>query len=113
MISIQSSLTELDRAHQLREGVLDCYLSAIKNSAHYALELDEEITGSHRKYLRALAAEIATADDQTLLESRSTLRSILRDYRDKGSQHLSNLREELGNTARALGDILDSLSHSD
>ena len=57
MISIQSSLTELDRAHQLREGLLDCYLNAIRNCASYAVELDEEVTAAHRKYLRALAEE--------------------------------------------------------
>lgn len=113
MISIQSSLNELDRAHQVREGVLDCYVSAIKNAAHYALELEPELTESHRKYLRALAEEIASGDDRLLLESRATLRTILRDYRDKGSKYLSNLRDELGNTARALEEILDSLTQSD
>ena len=29
---------ELDRAVQLREGLLDCYLNAIKNCASYAIE---------------------------------------------------------------------------
>src|SRR5215217_9495214 len=98
MISIQSSLTELERAHQWREGILDCYLNAIKNTAHYALELDQELTENHRKYLRTLADEIAGGDERVILESRSTLRNILRDYRDRGSKYLSNLHEELGNT---------------
>src|SRR5262249_57463297 len=49
----------------------------------------------------------------TLLESRATLRNILRDYRDKGAQCLAALRNELAGTARALEEILDSLSQSD
>jgi len=113
MISIRGSLSELDRAHQIREAALDCYLSAIKNSAHYALDLDAELTGNHRQYLRTLADEIASGNDEILLDSRGTLRNILRDYRDKGSQYLANLRDELGNTARALEATLDSLSQSD
>lgn len=113
MISIQSSLTELDRAHQLREGLLDCYLNAIRNCASYAVELDEEVTAAHRKYLRALAEEVAAGDIPTVLETRATMRNILRDYRDKGAQYLHTLRDELAGTARALEEILDSLSQAD
>jgi hypothetical protein len=39
MISIQSSLTELERSHQIRAAVLDWHVLAIKNTAHYAVEL--------------------------------------------------------------------------
>jgi GGDEF domain-containing protein len=113
MISIQSSLNELDRAHQLREGVLDCYLNAIKNCATYAIELDDETTSQYRKHLRTLLDEVACGDSAILLESRATLRNLLRDYRDKGSQYLANVRDELASTARVLEEILDSLSQSD
>ena len=85
MISIQSSLTELERSHQLRADVLDCYLLAIKNIANYAVELDEEITAPHRKYLKYLAAEVPTDQPEALLASRATLRGLLRDYRDKAA----------------------------
>ena len=44
MISIQSSLSELERSHQLRTAVLDAYILAIQNIAHYPVELDEELT---------------------------------------------------------------------
>jgi hypothetical protein len=58
MISIQDSLNELDRAHQIREGLLDCYLNAIKNCANYAIELDDESTAQYRKHLRTLLDEV-------------------------------------------------------
>jgi GGDEF domain-containing protein len=113
LTATQSSLNPLEKAHQQREALVDCYLHAIRNSANYAVELDEELTGAHRKYLRALADEVASGEAAALLESRATLRNILRDYRDKGAQYLSALRDELAGTARALEEILDSLSQAD
>jgi diguanylate cyclase len=113
MISIQSSLTELEHSHQIRAAVLDCYVQAIKNIAHYAVELDQELTAPHRKYLATLATEVATDAPEMVVESRATLRGLLRDYRDKASQYLANLRDELAGTARALQEILDSLAQAD
>ena len=113
MISIQSSLNDLDRALQFREGLLDCYLNAIKNCASYAIEFDDQITSEHRKHLRSLAGELSSGETSRVLESRATLRNLLRDYRDKGAQYLHGLRDELSGTARALEEILDSLSQSD
>ena len=113
MISIQSSLSELERSHQIRAAVLDCYVLAIKNIAHYAVELDEELTGSHRKHLETLATEVATGTTEALSDSRATLRGLLRDYRDKAALYLGNLRDELAGTARTLEEILDSLGQAD
>src|ERR1035437_6956091 len=83
MISIQSSLTELERSLQIRAAVLDCYVLAIKNIAHYAVELDEELTGPHRKYLETLATAVATGTSEAVSDSGANLRGLLRDYRDK------------------------------
>ena len=40
VISIRNSLTELEKCHQERDAVVDCYVGAIKNLAHYTIELD-------------------------------------------------------------------------
>ena len=113
MISIQSSLSELERSLQLRTAVLDAYTLAIQNIAHYPVELDEELTVQHRKHLEALAGEVATGSPEVLLDSRATLRGLLRDYRDKAAQYLGNLRDELAGTARSLEEVLDSLGQAD
>jgi diguanylate cyclase (GGDEF)-like protein len=113
MISIQSSLTELERSLQIRAAVLDCYVLAIKNIAHYAVELDEELTGPHRKYLETLATAVATGTSEAVSDSGANLRGLLRDYRDKAGQYLANLRDELAGTARTLQEILESLSQAD
>jgi len=113
MISIQSSLTELERSHQIRAVVLDCYVMAIKDTAHYAVELDEDLTASHRKYLNNLAVEVSTGTPEALTDGRATLRGLLRDYRDKAARYLGGLRDELAGTARTLEEILESLSQTD
>jgi GGDEF domain-containing protein len=113
MTSIQNSLNDLDRCHAARDLLLDCYVTAIRNMAHYSIDLDDRITAPHRKYLTALAGEMPSAQPEALGESRATLRALLRDYRDKAAQYLCTLREELSGTARALQEILDSLAQTD
>ena len=113
MISIQSSLTELERSHQFREAVLECYLSAVKNVSHYALELDEEVTRQFRKHISGLVEEIFLGKVDLLAESRATLRGLLRDFRDRNSAYVANRRDEWAGTARALDEILDTLAQTD
>jgi GGDEF domain-containing protein len=113
MTSIQNSLNDLERCQAARDMVLDCYLTAIRNVAHYAIDLDDEITVPHRQYLTVLASEMASAQPEALAESRATLRALLRDYRDKAAKYLGTLREELSGTACALQEILDSLAQAD
>ncbi len=113
MISIQQSLTELEKSHQLRTTALECYLSAIKNMAHYTVDLNPTITRPHRQYLTNLAAELADASPEALVESRSTLRGILREYRDQAAQYLGGLRDQLSSTAQALQEIVEALAQCD
>ena len=113
MISIQQSLSELEKSHQLRTVALECYVAAVSNMAQYAVELDSAITGPHRAYLTALAAEAAQASPEALAETRATLRGLLRDYRDRAAQYLAGLRDQLGSTAQALQEMVEGLSQSD
>jgi len=113
MISIQSSLTELERSHQIRAAILESYVLAIRNIAHYAVEFDEQLTAPHRNHLDTLAGEVAAGTDAALHDSRATLRGLLRDYRDKAAGCLSGMREELAATTRTLEEILDSLGQVD
>ena len=113
MVSIRESLSELERYHKLREVTLDCYITAIRNVAHYTIELEEDVTALHRKYLEAVAAEAAGGEIEVLLESRSTLRGLLRGYRDKAAAYINDLREELAESACALEEIMATLAQSD
>jgi GGDEF domain-containing protein len=112
MISIQQSLSELERCHQYGESALECYISAINNLAYYAVELDEGITAPFKWNLEQLASSLAAASSADLSGSRSTLRSLLRDYHDKTASSLHKLHEDFAATARSLQEILNSLSQS-
>jgi GGDEF domain-containing protein len=113
MISIRDAISDLERAEHRQHQLLDCYSSAIKTAAQYAVEFDQEITEPHRKYLDALAKEVAGGAPEALEGSASTFRSLLRDYRDKAAQYLNHLRQELASSASALQDILWTLNQSD
>jgi GGDEF domain-containing protein len=108
--SSTSTATELrDDSSRL---ALDCYVFAIRNIAHYAAELEPELTGPYRKYLEKLAESVYSGTCG-FVESRATLRALLRDYRDKTSQYLNILREDLNSAALALAEILESLADTD
>jgi GGDEF domain-containing protein len=108
-----TALTETEVGRESRELTLDCYVSAIRNIAHYAADLEPELTVPHRKYLEELAERTVSGTPAALQESRATLRGLLRDYRDKTSQYLSILRGDLSSAAVALEEILESLSDND
>src|SRR6266404_1375679 len=100
MISILESLTDLERCHQARAFAVECYLAAIQSAAQYAVELDRGITDPHKEYLTALAAGVVAGGADALKDSRATFRGLLRDYREKASQYLGQLRDELAGNAR-------------
>jgi GGDEF domain-containing protein len=113
MISIRESVAELERSHQSWRTACDCYVAAIQDVAHYAIDLEEATTGPYRRHLEALAGEVAAGDPSALSESRATLRGLLRDYRDKAAGFINDLREQLASGAQALEEILKSLTESD
>jgi GGDEF domain-containing protein len=113
MISIRNSINDLEKSEEIRRLVLDCYLAAIKNVAHYAIELDPGIVEPYRACVIAVADDLQRGTAESLVESRANLRGLLRNYRDKASEYLNQLRGELANTASALQRILDTLSLSE
>lgn len=113
MISIQDSVTDLEKAERARDLALECYLGAVQGAAQYAVELEEKLTGSYRQHLAAAAADIAGGTEADLRASRGTVGALFRDYHDRAACYLSGLREELAGTVRALQDILVSLCESD
>jgi GGDEF domain-containing protein len=113
MLSIREAVDNLDRLHQMRAKALECYLEALRDMARYTVELDESITSPHRKSLEDLADRVSSGGEDVLNDSRGLLRALLREYRDRSSAYLGSLKDELGETAKALEEILESLSRDD
>jgi GGDEF domain-containing protein len=113
MISILDTMTGMERSERARANLLECYVAAIRNSARYAVDLEEAVTEPYRTYLTRLASEVSGAAPEELVESRATLRSLLRDYREKAAQYIGELRDDLANSARALQDLTENLQQSD
>lgn len=112
MIDSPSSSTAVELCGDSSQLALDCYVSAIRNIAHYAADLEPELTGPYRNYLEKLAERV-DCGACGFEESRATLRALLRDYRDRTSQYLNILREDLNSAALALAEILESLGDTD
>jgi GGDEF domain-containing protein len=113
MVSIHHSINALERCSSERSEVLECYVTALRNMAHYAIDLEERITAPHREYLSALAAEVSAGKPESWPDTRATLRGLLRDYRDKAAHYLGKLRDELTRTAGTLREIMDAVSQTE
>ena len=113
MISIRSEVEELERYHQIRARAINCYVAAIRNIADYAIELEPAATGAYRQHLSTVAESVSSGDEPALDESRATIRGLLRDYRDKASKYINEIRGELAETARALQELMATLADSD
>lgn len=110
MISLQSTLTELDRWEKLQAATMDCYKSAIASIRQYVVELDQAAAEEHRKHLERILADVSAGELDTLLESRSNLRGELREYQDKSAKCIKRLREELVSTSAALRDLVGAIT---
>jgi len=113
MVSIRDSITELEKAYEIQNTLLDCYSTAIRTMAQYAVEIDDEITPAHRQHLCVIAGELTGAEPNRLADSRALLRNELRDYRDRSASVLNGLRGELAMRAAALQAIVEAMASAD
>jgi len=110
MLSIRNNISELERIAAERDSAVDCYRDTIHNVASYAVEVDEQTTSQHRRHVTAVAEGLSF---ESLRESNSTLRALLRDYRAKAAAYWNGIREQLASTARALEAVMESLAQTD
>jgi len=113
MISIQNEIRTAEDLQTLLQAVCDNYRAAIEDSSQYAVSIDSSITPAHREALRRTAARITveTAGAAEALPSlRSTVRNILRDYKERAEQYLADLRSRLEEHATALQTVLEALA---
>ena len=114
MVSIRQSLAELDAAYRFRTVALECYRSAVQSAGQYAVEVDVDLTESHRRELESLAVRIAESlGEQSLQQIGAEVRSALRHFRDRANEVLEHLRQDLAEKATSLQKIFESMADSD
>lgn len=113
MLSIRDNITELERLAAERDTAVGCYRDSLRNVADYAVELDDQVTSQHRRYVTEVAESLSSPTPETLRQASATLRALLRDYRGKAAEYLNHIREQLASTARALEEVMNSLAQTD
>jgi hypothetical protein len=113
MISIQNEIQTAEDLQALLLAVSESYRAAIEDSSQYAIDLDSSITPGHREALRRIAGKIsveAIGSGSALPSLRSSVRNVLRDYKEKAEQYLADLRGKLEEHASALQSVLSALT---
>ena len=98
------------------DRAIENYGEAIRAIADYAPSLSVEqgdAEAPERGYLREIAAQVLQGDGTVLEESRSYVRCVLREYRDRSAQYLADLQQDLAATAATLRDVSGTLADSD
>ncbi|MGA2183212.1 MAG: hypothetical protein ABSH47_09295 [Bryobacteraceae bacterium] len=113
MISIQNEIRTAEDLQALLFAVSENYRAAIEDSSQYAIDLDSSITPGHREALRRIAGRIsveAIGSGVVLPSLRSSVRNVLRDYKERAEQYLGDLRGKLEEHADALRTVLGTLT---
>jgi ElaB/YqjD/DUF883 family membrane-anchored ribosome-binding protein len=113
MISIRNEIQTAEDLQTLLLAVCENYRAAVEDSGQYAIEIDSSITPAHRDALRKTALRISEEEigaAQTLPSLRSTVRNVLRDYKERAEQYLADLRNRLEEHANALQSVLGALT---
>jgi len=113
MISIRNEIRTAEELQILLTAVSESYRAAVADSSQYAVEVDASITPAHRDALRRISEQISPAaigSGEALPSIRSSVRNVLRDYKERAEQYLGELRARLEEHAGTLKTVLDALT---
>jgi diguanylate cyclase (GGDEF)-like protein len=114
MISIRDSMTELEKLRAMQAAVFENYICLLRDVEQYAVEIDEEVTGAHRRHLSAIAIELKQqSGTEELSGARGILRNELRDYQQRAGAILARLRRDLSDKVDALQAIVEAMASAD
>jgi GGDEF domain-containing protein len=111
LISIRESVNELEKCSQMQAATASSYALAICAVGEYAVEFDSAQTSQFRQNLGALRQAVeAASEPEDLVATQSSLRSELRDYRDKTQARLVRIRAEMQAAAEAMQALTEGVS---
>jgi uncharacterized coiled-coil protein SlyX len=113
MISIRAAATELERQEALRLVTLDCHINTVRTMARCAVDVDAEITQSYRASLEKLAERLQRSQaSEDLRLAQDDLKHSAIIYYEESARRLSRLREDFSDAARALSELVSSITTS-
>lgn len=113
IISLQKALIDLDGHESMQKYLGEQLCRAISTTADYAVEVDAAKLQQCRANLQKIALRAKAATSSTLVdEVQSSFRGELRLYRDRASEAITHLRNELHNARTTMRSLSDGMIHS-
>ena len=114
MISLRKTATELDRLEELHRTAVNCYSQALRSTEQNAIELDAAQTAHFRAQLQALREQLrADTAASDLAAIQTSFDTELKHYRDKTSQQVQRLRQEVQAATDAVESFAGSINESE
>jgi GGDEF domain-containing protein len=113
LISIRKAADELDRMEELLRTIAANYGHSIGSTGQYAVEvdhLDANVYREHMQSIKTQAERASTVDDWQQIQA--SFRDELRDYRDKSSERIRQLKQDINSAVKAMQVFADSVAIS-
>jgi GGDEF domain-containing protein len=117
LISIRKSVSELEKCSQMQAATVSGYAMAICAVGEYAVQLDPvQNQAQFRQFRQNLSAlqkaVVAASEPEDFQAIQASLRSELRDYRDKAQECLVRMRAEMQDAADAMQALTEGVATS-
>lgn len=114
MISIRKAVTDLDRLEELSRTAVTCYTQAVRSADEYAVEVDASQLTHFRNQLQTLGARLREAlSPRELQEIQENFDGELRDYQEKASVKIQQLRKDMQAAKDAVEVLANTLAGSE
>ena len=111
MISLKQSVSELDQMAALLRGGLECHQNTVRLMAEYAIEVDADLAVRYREQIGLLGKRFIAANGAAVMaEVQRDLAEEARLYYEESTHRLGRLREDFGSAARALSELVSSIT---
>lgn len=111
MISLKQSVSELDRMAALQRAALDCHQGAVQLMADYAIEISADLAIRYREQINLLSKRFKVAEGPAAMaEAQRELAEEARVYYEETTHRVGRLREDFGSAARALSELVSSIT---
>jgi GGDEF domain-containing protein len=114
MISLRKAATDLDRLEELHRTAVHCFSEALRSAGQNAVELDPGQAAHFRAQLEALRNKLRADIVARDLEAVQTgFAAELREYRDKTTDQVRRLRQDIKAATAAVESFAGSINESE